>query len=926
PTFSHCITLQVKRRERNTMEKFSSIWKNTSWPGDGDDFHYITQRSQKFTFLNHQISTQLMPLTVVLHGPAGVGKTTLAKKWMLDWTQDHIMMTFNSTFYLSCKELNHKGACTFAELISESWPDLQDAIPEILAQAQKILFIIDGFDELRVPPGALIHDICGDWRKQKPVPILLGSLLKRKMLPKATLLITTRPGALRELRLLVEQPLFIEIEGFLELDRKAYFLKHFAEEAQALRAFDSMRSNAALFHMGAAPAVCWIVCTCLRLQMEKGEDPAPTCQTTTSLFLRFLCSQFTPAPGSCPSQGLQAPVEALCLLAAEGVWTQTSVFDGEDLERLGVKESALHPFLDRNILQKGKDCEGCYSFIHLSVQQFLAALFYVLEREEEEEDGDSHGWDIGDVQKLLSKEERLKNPTLAHVGHFLFGLLNEKRARELETTFGCRVSLEVKQELLECRIKSNEGKPFSSAMDMKEFLYCLYESQEEQLVKDAMTGIKEISIHLTNTFEMMQSSFCLKHCENLQKISLQVEKGLFLENDTASESDTWVERSQRDHRSLHLWTDLCSVFSSNKNLSFLDVSQSFLSHSSVRILCEQITHVTCPLQKVVIKNISPADAYRDLCLAFIGKKTLTHLILEGDVHGDKMLLLLLCETLKHSRCNLQYLRLGSCSDTTKQRDDLSSGLKINQSLRCLDLTASELLDEGVKLLCTTLRHPRCFLQKLSLEDCHLTEACCKELSSTLIVNQRLTHLCLANNNLGDGGVKLLCEGLSYPECQLQTLVLWHCNITRHGCKLISKLLQGDSSLTNLDLGLNPIATGLWFLCEALKKPNCNLKYLGLWGCSITPFCCQDLASALISNQRLETLDLGQNILGRNGIMMLFEALKQNDGPLKTLRLKIDESSVEIQKLLEDVKDSNPKLTIECTGARTTRSSCCDFLS
>ncbi|PWG39332.1 hypothetical protein DF276_15670, partial [Listeria monocytogenes] len=57
-----------------------------------------------------------------------------------------------------------------------------------------------------------------------------------------------------------------------------------------------------------------------------------------------------------------------------------------------------------------------------------------------------------------------------------------------------------------------------------------------------------------------------------------------------------------------------------------------------------------------------------------------------------------------------------------------------------------------------------------LENCHLTEACCKELSSTLIVNQRLTYLCLANNKLGDGGVKLLCEGLSYPECQLQTLV------------------------------------------------------------------------------------------------------------------------------------------------------------
>ena len=57
-----------------------------------------------------------------------------------------------------------------------------------------------------------------------------------------------------------------------------------------------------------------------------------------------------------------------------------------------------------------------------------------------------------------------------------------------------------------------------------------------------------------------------------------------------------------------------------------------------------------------------------------------------------------------------------------------------------------------------------------LENCQLTEAYCKDLSSALIVNQRLTHLCLAKNALGDRGVKLLCEGLTYPECQLQTLV------------------------------------------------------------------------------------------------------------------------------------------------------------
>ena len=164
-------------------------------------------------------------------------------------------------------------------------------------------------------------------------------------------------------------------------------------------------------------------------------------------------------------------------------------------------------------------------------------MFYVLEPEEQEEEGlGGCWWHVEDVGKLLSKAERLKNPSLTHVGYFLFGLCNERRAMELEATFGCLVSTEIKRELLKYTLMPHGKKSFS-VMDTKEVLSCLYESQEEQLVKDAMAHLKEMSIHLTNTSEIMQSSFCLKHCANLQKISLQVGKKIFLENDPALKSD-----------------------------------------------------------------------------------------------------------------------------------------------------------------------------------------------------------------------------------------------------------------------------------------------------------------------------------------------------------------------------------------------------
>ncbi|XP_025230476.1 NACHT, LRR and PYD domains-containing protein 2 isoform X6 [Theropithecus gelada] len=805
--------------------KFREMWQ--SWPGDSKEVHVMAERYRMLIpFSNPRVLPGPFSHTVVLHSPAGLGKTTLANKLMLDWTEDNLIQKFKYAFYLSCRELSRLGPCSFAEMVFRDWPELQDDIPHILAQAQKILFVIDGFDELGAPPGALIQDICGDWEQQKPVPVLLGSLLKRKMLPKATLLVTTRPRALRDLRFVAEQPIYIRVEGFLEEDRRAYFLRHFGDEDQAMRAFELMRSNAALFQLGSAPAVCWIVCTTLKLQMEKGEDPAPTCLTSTGLFLRFLCSQFP--------QGAQlwGALRALSLLAAQGLWAQMSVLHGEDLESAGVQESDLRLFLDRDILRQDRVSKGCYSFIHLSFQQFLTALFYALEKEEEDRDG--HAWDIGNVQKLLSREERLKNPDLIQAGRFLFGLANEKRVKELEATFGCRMSPEIKQELLRCDISRKNG--HSTVADLKELLCCLYESQEDELVKEVMAQFKEISLHL-NAVDIAPSSFCFKHCQ----------------------------------------------------------------------------------------NVFPADAHRNLCLALRGHKTVTHLTLQGTDQKD--VLPALCEVLRHPECNLRYFGLVSCSATTQQWADLSLALEANRSLMCVNLSDNELLDEGAKLLYTTLRHPKCFLQRLSLENCRLTEANCKDLAAVLVVSRELTHLCLAKNSLKDTGVKFLCEGLSYPECKLQALVLWNCDITSDGCCSLAKLLQEKSSLSCLDLGLNHIGvTGVKVLCEALSKPLCNLRCLWLWGCSIPPFSCEDLCSALSCNQSLITLDLGQNPLGSSGVKMLFKTLTR-PGTLQTLRLKIDDFNDELHKLLEEIEENNPQLIIDTEkhDPRKKRPSAHDFM-
>uniref|UniRef100_A0A8C9PUJ3 NACHT domain-containing protein n=1 Tax=Spermophilus dauricus TaxID=99837 RepID=A0A8C9PUJ3_SPEDA len=896
----------------------ASAWKSTFWPEDSDIFHDVTQRNQKLIpFLSPQTGPEARPRTVVLHGAAGVGKTTQAKRTLLDWSE-FSQSPLHCAFYLSCREeLNHMIPCTFTELISKDCPEMQDDALEVLTQAENVLFVVDGFEELKVPAGVLIHDICSDWNQKKPVPVLLSSLLKRKMVAKATLLVTTRREALRELLLLVEQPLLVEVEGFSEADRVLFFLRHLEDTDQALRALDTVKHSPALFHLCAAPAVCQLLCASLKLLMDGGEDPGLACQTTTSLFLRFLCDQFTPAPGGHPQHYLRRPLKALCLLAAQGLWTQVSLFDTEDLEPLEVEEADLRPFLDKHVLQRDRDHEDCFSFIHLSMQQFLAAAFYIL-RFPGDSEWQGSTLDIRGVRELFSTEARARNPQLAQAGHFLWGLLNGARARELEATFGCQVSLEAGQELLK-RTSEEEEEPVLWAVGLLEVFHCLYESQDSELVSKATAALKDASLHLTTSQDLLSCSFCLQHCQDLQRLSLRVAKGVLPEEEVALELDALDGSVVLNSEPLCLWMDLCSVVS-NKNLRALDISRSFLSEPAVRLLCDCMTHISCRLQTV---TIFPETAYQDLCLALVGKTTLTHLTLGGSVLEAQMLMLLLGETLKHNRCRLQCLRLGLCSAPTLHWSYLFLTLQFNHSLTCLDLSDSQLLDGGAKLLCAGLRHPTCPVQRLSLENCQLTEACCKEVSVTLVVSQKLTHLCLAKNDLGDNGVETLCEGLRYPYCRLQALVLRDCNVGKRGCRQLSTLLRDNWSLTHLDLGLNPIAAGLWFLCDALRNPNFHLKYLGLWGCSLTPLHCGELASALVSNQTLETLDLGQNALGLSGVTVLLEALRDSSGPLRTLRLKMDAWNTKVQEVLREVKESNPGLTLD-SAMGTKAPSCCQF--
>ncbi|XP_017898252.1 PREDICTED: plakophilin-3 [Capra hircus] len=169
-------------------------------------------------------------------------------------------------FFLSCRELLERpGTCSLADLILDQCPDREAPVQQMLAQSERLLFILDGVDEMLAPEPAEAAP-CRNPHEAASGARVLGSLLSKELLPAARALVTRRGAAPGRLQARLCSPQCAEVCGFSDKDRKKYFYKFFQDEWKAEHAYRSVKENEMLFSLCFVPAVCWIVCTVLRQQ------------------------------------------------------------------------------------------------------------------------------------------------------------------------------------------------------------------------------------------------------------------------------------------------------------------------------------------------------------------------------------------------------------------------------------------------------------------------------------------------------------------------------------------------------------------------------------------------------------------------------------------------------------------------------------
>ncbi|XP_062033585.1 NACHT, LRR and PYD domains-containing protein 5, partial [Lepus europaeus] len=824
------------------------------------------------------------PRTVVLHGRSGVGKSALARRVILRWAEGVLYRDlFNYVFFLHARDIEWREESSFAELLAREWPHPQFPATEILSRPEKLLFILDSFDDLDSALGLCARKLCTDWTERRPRCALVHSLLKKALLPESSLLVTVRDVGMEQLKSLIVSPLYLVVGGISVQRRIQLLLKHIPSQHRKMQVLHSVMDNPRLFDQCQVPAVCLLICTALELQEAVGKSLAPTCQTLTGLYATFVFHQ--PAPGAalqrCLSQEERAVLKGLCHMAVQGVWSRKSVFSSNDLRAHGLRASELSSMFPMSLLLPlGGHREKCYAFIHLSLQDFFAALYYVLEALEKETSSCSVFFEA--AQSWLELKQTGIDFRLARVKHFLFGLMSREVMRTLEIRLGCPVPQGVvKQELLHWVSLLGRQATASTPADVMESFHCLFETQDEDFVLSALHSFQDVRLPINRRMDLIVSSFCLQHCRRLRRIRVDV-KDLFLKDEFAAWPTTpqWMQtRTLMDES----WENFCSVLATHPSLRQLDLGSSILSDWAMKVLCAKLRHPACRIQTLILKGAQVAPGLQHLWVTLVMNRNIKHLNLGSTVLKEKDIKMA-CEALKHPNSLLESLRLDSCGLTQTCYLMISQVVHKSTSLKTLSIAGNKVTDWGLKPLCDALRLSWCFLQRLILENCGLTAVSCQVLALALTDNRSLTHLCLSNNNPEHEGLSPLSRAI--PDSGLQWLLLDQCNLDVAGCGYLAFALKDNRRLTHLSLNRNPLGdSGVKLLYEVMREPSCHLQDLEVADCRLTAACCGSLSHVIVRSKHLKSLDLAGNALGDTGMAALCEGLKQRTSVLERLGLE-----------------------------------------
>uniref|UniRef100_A0A9J7WVD0 NACHT, LRR and PYD domains-containing protein 12-like n=1 Tax=Cyprinus carpio carpio TaxID=630221 RepID=A0A9J7WVD0_CYPCA len=722
-------------------------------------------------FKDHMGRQNRKVLTV---GIAGVGKTVSVNKFILDWAKGKENQDIVFIFPLPFRELNLiKEEYSLMGLLHRCCFSGLKELTSLPEDGNKVMFIFDGLDECRFTLSFEEGDSFTDVNKKTTVSNIVTTLIKNHLVPSALIWITSRPAAASLIpREYIDQ--VTEVRGFNDEQKEKYFIKNSSPEV-AENIIRHIRKFRSLYIMCHIPVFCWISLTVLQpLLVRESNDQTPT--TLTGMYTNFLLSQKQQMKTKyCKDPKTKAEVMSfdeiilkLGKLAFKQLQKGNLIFYKEDLEECGldVNEGSVYSGLCTRMFQEEKSISerNVYSFIHLSIQEVLAALYVFYINKNKKANPFLKSWKK--LIRMLSKKPLFE----LHKAAVKKALQSENGHLDLFLRFLLGLSLE------------------SSQRDLKDLLPELELKTED--TKETVDYIKKKIEKEKSTERTINLFYCLNELkeESVEEIQKNLSSGKFSEQNLSSAQ----------------WSALVFVLlMSEETQEKFELKKYKRSDEALMRLLQVIKNTRrallqcCNLTAQSCESLTPTLQSSN---SFLRELDLSNNDLQDS--GVK----LLSEGLKSPNCQLEILRLCGCNLTAQSCESLSSALQSSNShLNVLDLSNNDLQDSGVKLLSEGLKSSNSKLEILRMSGCMVTEEGCCYVSSALTSHPScLRELDLSYNHPGDSGVKLLSEKLEDPNCSLNKINVDHAGQSRitAGLQKWICFLTLDPNTANTELRLS----------------------------------------------------------------------------------------------------------------------------
>ncbi|XP_073722469.1 NACHT, LRR and PYD domains-containing protein 3-like [Misgurnus anguillicaudatus] len=681
---------------------------------------------------------------VLTMGIAGVGKTVSVKKFILDWAEGKENQEINFIFPFPFHQLNLiQEDCSLMELIHKHFSCVNQ-LPSVPEEDGKVMFIFDGLDESRFLLNFEDNERLTDVHEQSKVCVIVANLIKRNLLSSSLIWITSRPAAASKIpRYYIDQ--VTEVRGFNDEQKEKYFTKNSNPDV-AEKIISHMKKSRSLYIMCQIPVFCWISLSVLQpLLDQEDHDKIPT--TLTRMYIYFLISQMRQmarrySPGL--PNSFKDVVLKLGKLAFKQLQKGHLIFYEEDLKKYGldVREGLDDFGLCTQIFQSEKPVSrrNVYSFVHLSVQEFLAALYVIIIYKDKNKNPFHLSWRKSLKRKLSFSNKNtlfplhkivIENALQSENGHldlllrFLMGLSLESNQNELTERLP---TLKIKTENLRDTadyIKKKIAIAESAEKSINLF-YCLNELKDDSLITEIQKYLNkgDLAEHHLSSTQWSALVFVLLMSEETQEM---FEMYKYKRSDEA----------------------LIQFLPVIKNTRKALLSSCNLTGECCKSLSSCLQSSSCVLRDLDLNNNDLQDFGVEL----------------------------ISDALKSQDCKLHRLRLYSCNLTGGECcESLSSCLQSSWChLRDLDLSNNDLQDSGVKLISDALKSPDCKLHTLRLSGCMVTDEGCCYLASALSSNpsSHLRELDLSYNHPQHSGVQMLSQRLDDPKCILEKLNVDH---------------------------------------------------------------------------------------------------------------------------------------------------------